>query len=119
MDVPVCARLEGCPYLLPVDAGGLRLLPHWFIQRSAEKDNQLKSQAVAKEEWAERPAEENLGFCSNLDHVKWETKCTFLKIAGNNRHGFLLQCPRGQFTMPVTSFPLLLMLPFSNPRCLV
>lgn len=55
--------------------------------------------------------QESLGLCSNLDRDKWETKCPFLKTAGNNLHGFLLQCPRGQFTMPVTS------LPFSNPWC--
>lgn len=42
--------------------------------------------------------EENLGFCSNLDRVRWETKCPFLKITGDNLHSFSLQCPHGQFT---------------------
>lgn len=68
---------------------------------------------------SQETGQENLGFCGNLDGVKWETKCPFLKIAGTKLQGFLPQCPCGQFTTPVTSLPLLPMLPFSNPVCLV
>lgn len=50
VDVTVCTWLEGCSYLLPLDAGGLRLLSHWFIQLSGEKGNQQEPQDIAKEE---------------------------------------------------------------------
>lgn len=51
--------------------------------------------------------QESLGFCSNLDYIKWETKCPFLRVTEGNLQGFFLQCLHGQFTMPVTFLPLL------------
>lgn len=62
--------------------------------------------------------QESLGFCNNIDHVKWKTKCPFLRVTEGNLQGFFLQCLHGQFTMPVTSLPICLMLYFSNPRAL-
>lgn len=82
VDVPVCTWLEGHSYLLPVDAGGLRLRSHWFIKLSAEKRQSAGVTGCCKGRVSWEIDQESLGFCSNLDCVKWETKCSFLKTAG-------------------------------------
>lgn len=96
VDVPVCPWSGGYSYL---PARGCWWSQIAFPPAHTTQCRERQSAGVTgrcQGGVSQETGQENLGFCGNLDGVKWETKCPFLKIAGTKLQGFLPQCPCGQ-----------------------